>query len=79
MKVVQTRAECNTESMLNIPSESQSLGAMLVWLVSPSVDSHRVEQLSLDTAYCQFANTLFPASIALKKVKLVAERVHRYF
>lgn len=41
----------------------------------PSVDSHRVEQLCLDTAYCQFANTLFPASIALKKVKLVAELV----
>lgn len=30
VKVVQTRAECNTESILNIPSESQSLGAMLV-------------------------------------------------
>lgn len=35
VKVVQTRAECNTESTLSIPSESQSLGAMLVWLVSP--------------------------------------------
>lgn len=35
VKVVQTRAECNTESILNIPRESQSLGAMLVWLVSP--------------------------------------------
>lgn len=34
-----------------------------------------MEQLCLDTAYCQFANTLFPASIALKKVKLVAELV----
>lgn len=28
VKVVQTRAECNTESMLNIPSENQSLGAI---------------------------------------------------
>lgn len=35
VKVVQTRAEYNTESILSIPNESQSLGAMLVWLVSP--------------------------------------------
>lgn len=38
-----------------------------------------MEQLHSDTACCQFANMLFPSSIALRKVKLVAELVHKYF
>lgn len=80
VKVVQTRAECYTDSMLSIPSDSQSLGAVLGLVTEPLLLTlTRLQQLCSDTACCHFVDMLVSGSIALKKVKLVAELVYKYF
>lgn len=73
------RQELNVTPTVRSISPVKSPGAVLLWSVSPAVASHKDETAVLRHACWQSVNMLFPGSVALKKVKLVAELVHKYF
>lgn len=74
VKVLQARAESNSDSILGVPNDTQSLGALLAWPLQLTP----MGQLWSHAPRCQFTGMLFPGSLALKKVKVVAELAHKY-
>nr|XP_006819974.1 PREDICTED: microtubule-associated protein RP/EB family member 3-like isoform X2 [Saccoglossus kowalevskii] len=60
-------------------SDNLSRHDMLAWVNdSLQLNYTKVEQLCSGVAYCQFMDMLFPSSIVLKKVKILAKLEHEY-